>query len=66
MGDRDGPGIIKPLPYYRQGHKIYFSHGGSHGADSVTPNNWVIMKVMADKADLKVKVGCEPWRMVGW
>jgi hypothetical protein len=56
-----GPWIIKPLPYYRQGHRIYFLHGGSCGADSLTPNNWVIIRVMVDRADLKVKVGYEPW-----
>jgi hypothetical protein len=61
-----GARIIKPLPYYRQGHRIYFLHGGSRGADSVTPNNWVIMKVTAARAELKVKVASEPWKVGGW
>lgn len=50
-----------PLPNWWECRNPFMKWGGTHRADSVTPNNRMIVKVMMDTGDLQLNVGSKPW-----
>jgi hypothetical protein len=44
----------------REVHRIYFLGGSTHRADSISPNDSMIMRMMARRGDLQFNVDSVP------